>query len=149
MPPAFAIADDEDLLAAVRGKTSYKDTPDELPGQWDANNSTITQQAGEVVDDAKRNLYMRTGSDKWYTDTGYGQALVAMTALKAKEAVENINIESYGIGDETLRFSNADPESSQQIAAWSREVERALNKANVNFGKKQDNNFQNTSSFIG
>lgn len=147
--PPFAITSDEELLEAARDKTSYADTNDEWPGSYDSNNSEVTGQAGGNMDDAKRVLYMRTGSDQWYSDVAYGQALVALTAMKAKEAVENINIQSYGIGDETLSFSNADPETSQQIQSWSSEVNEGLNESAINFEKDQDLSFSNTSAYIG
>jgi hypothetical protein len=137
--PPFAITSDIELEEAVRDKTSYSDTGDEWP----------TTQAGGNVEDAKRVLYMKTDSTEWYTDVAYGQALVAMTAMKAKEAVENINIDSYGIGDESLSFSNADPDSSQQIRSWSSEVNEGLAESKVNFDKKQDLQLRNTSSYIG
>lgn len=147
--PSFAVTDDQELLEAVRDKTSYSDTTDEWPGSYDSQNSEITGQAGGNVDDAKRILYMRTGSEQWYTDLAYGQALVAMAAMKAKEAVENINIQSYGIGDETLSFTNADPDDSQQIRSWSSEVNEALQRSDVEFEHEQDLGFKNTSSYIG
>lgn len=137
--PTFAITDDTELESAVRDKTSYSDTSDEWP----------SSQASGNIEDAKRVLYMRTGSDQWYTDVAYGQALVAMTAMKAKEAVENINIASYGIGDETLSFTNADPDSSQQIRSWSSEVNEGLNKSEVAFENDPDLSFSNTASYIG
>ena len=137
--PSFAITDDTELESAVRDKTSYSDTSDEWP----------SSQASGNIEDAKRVLYMRTGSDQWYTDVAYGQALVAMAAMKAKEAVENINIASYGIGDETLSFTNADPDSSQQIRSWSSEVNEGLNKSEVAFEKDPDLSFSNTASYIG
>jgi hypothetical protein len=137
--PDFAITDDTELETAVRDKTSYSDTSDEWP----------STQADGNIDDAKRVLYMKTGSDKWYDDLAYGQALVAMTAMKAKAAIENINIQSYGIGDESLSFTNADPEDSQQIQSWSAEVNEALNQSDVAFEKEQDLQFSNTSSYIG
>lgn len=149
MPKPFAITSDEELLTAVRDKTSYSDTTDEWPGSYDSNNNELTGQAGGNVDDAKRILYMKTGSDKWYSDLAYGQALVAMSAMKAKEAVENINISSYGIGDESLSFTNAGPEESQQIASWSKEVNEALAESGVEFEKSQDLPLGNTSSYIG
>jgi hypothetical protein len=145
--PSFAVTDDEELLAAVRGKTSYADSNDEWPGSYSSGD--ITDQAGENVDDAKRLLYVKTGSQQWYDDTAYGQALVAMTALKAKEAVENVNIDSYGIGDETLSFTDADPDDSQQIQAWSSEVNDMLSKAEVQFDHEQDLSFSNTTAYIG
>lgn len=137
--PPFAVTDDDELETAVRDKTSYDDVADEWP----------QSQATGNINDAKRVLYMKTDSDKWYNDVAYGQALVAMTAMKAKEAVENINIESYGIGDESLRFSNADPDSSQQIQSWSSEVNEGLAESKLNFEKKQDLTLRNTSSYIG
>lgn len=137
--PDFAITNDAELEQAVRDKASYSDTSDEWPND----------QATGNIEDAKRVLYMKTASDEWYEDIAYGQALVAMTAMKAKEAVENINISSYGIGDESLSFSNADPESSQQIRSWSNEVDAGLQESAINFEKTQDLPFGNTSSYIG
>jgi hypothetical protein len=147
--PSFAVTTDEELLAAVRDKTSYSDVPDQWPGSWDSNSSELTGQAGGNIDDAKRYLYAKTGSDQWYSDVAYGQALVAISAMKAKGAVENINISSYGIGDEQLSFSNATPEQSQQLQEWSAEAEEMLNKSDVQFDKDPDIQFSNTSSYIG
>jgi len=137
--PPFAITNDAELESAVRDKASYDDTGDEWP----------TSQAEGNINDAKRILYMKTGSDEWYDDVAYGQALVSLSAMKAKEAVENVNISSYGIGNETLSFDNADPDSSQQIRSWSDEVDTALDESAINFEKSQDLPFGNTSSYIG
>lgn len=142
-PPKYAVTTDGELVEAVRAKTSYEDSPDELPG------AANTGQLEHIIQDAKRYLYAKTGSDKWYTDTAYGQSLVALLALKMKEAVENINIERYGIGDETLSFSNADPEDSQQVVSWSSEMNEMLDKSGVQFPNKQDLNMRNTASYIG
>lgn len=147
--PSFAVESDEELLAAVRDKTSYSDSTDEWPGSYDSANSEVTDQAGGNIADAKRILYTRTGSQGWYGDVAFGQALVAMTAMKAKEAVENINIQSYGIGDETLSFTNADPEDSAQLQSWSSEVNEALDKSEASFEHEQDFGLSNTSSYIG
>jgi hypothetical protein len=139
MAKSFAVTNDSELEAAVRDKTSYEDNPDEWP----------STQADGNIEGAKRELYIKTGSDQWYSDLAYGHALVAMTALKAKEAVENINIDSYGIGNQSLSFNNADPDDSQQIRAWSAEVDEALSESDVSFDKKQDLPLRNTSSYIG
>jgi len=136
---SFAIETDAELETAIRDKTSYNDSVDEWP----------TDQADGNIEDAKRVLFIRTGSDKWYSDIAYGQALVAMGALKAKEAVENINIASYGIADESLSFSNADPDSSQQIQSWSSEINESLRQSDVNFEDEQDLQMRNTSGYIG
>lgn len=140
--PSFAVTSDSEVETAVRDKTSYDSTPDELLGD-----ATSGQFSG-ILDDAKRRLYSRTGSEEWYSDVSYGQALVALTALKAKEAVENVNIDSYGIGDETLSFHNADPEDSQQIQAWSAEVNSSIAESSIEMD--EDNvKFSNTASYIG
>ncbi len=139
--PDFAISSDAELVTAARDKTSY-DTAT-LPGD------DTQGQARGLIDDAKRELYMRTGADEWYEDVALGQALVAMTALKFKEAVENIEIERYGIGDEDVRFSNASPEDSQQIVSWSQEVTEALKRSEVPFETESNISFTNTASYIG
>lgn len=141
--PSFAVTSDAELETAVRDKTSYSATADELPG------SDTTGQFKGIMEDAKRVLYMRTDSDQWYSDIGYGQALVAMTALKAKESVENIHIQSYGIGDENLTFSNAGPDESQQITSWANEVNEGIDKSDLSFDKGGSPKFSNTSSYIG
>lgn len=142
--PNFAVTSDSELEDAARDKTSYDDAADELPGSHD----TDSQMQG-IIEDAKRVLYMKTGSDQWYSDVAYGQALVALTAMKMKEAVENVNIESYGIADERLSFHNADPEDSQQIQSWSGEVNEGLDESGVEFDKAQNLSLKNTSSYIG
>lgn len=140
--PDFAVTSDQELENAVRDKTSYSASADELPGGHDSG------QMGGVIEDAKRILYMRTGSDQWYSDVAYGQALISLTAMKAKEAVENVNIASYGIGDESISFSNADPEDSQQIQSWSTEVTDALSSSDIEF-ENNDPSLRNTASYIG
>jgi hypothetical protein len=141
--PSFAVTSDSELEAAARDKTSYDDNADELPGAHDSG------QMEGLIEDAKRVLYMKTGSDKWYSDVAYGQALVALTAMKMKEAVENVNIERYGIADETLSFHNADPEDSQQIQSWSSEVNEGLDESGIDFDKSQSLTLSNTSSYVG
>lgn len=136
-----SVTTDAELERAARDKTSY-DTS-ELPGD-----DTSGQFQG-IMQDAKRHLEIRTGSDSWYSDLAYGHALVCMTALKMKEAVENVNISSYGIGDEQVAFSDTDPETSQQIISWSSEMSMAINQSGVSFPNQQDETFQNTGSFIG
>lgn len=137
--PSFAVTNKSELLHAVRDKTSYSNTTDEWP----------KEQAEGNLKDAQRILYMRTGSKEWFDEVAYGQALVALTAMKAKEAVENVNIDSYGIGNETLSFANADPDDSQQIRSWSSEINEGLNVSDISFEKEQDLQFNNVSSYIG
>lgn len=137
--PDFALENDSELKSAVRDATSYDNTEDELPAaQLDGN-----------LDDAKREMYGRTGSEAWYDDVNYGQALQKWTCIVAKAAVENINIESYSIADESITLSNADPDDSQQIRLWMQQVSRAIRDSDVNFENSQDLSFSNTSAYIG
>jgi len=142
-PKPFAVTNDQELETAVRDKTSYDSNPDELPGDYQSGQFT------GIVEDAKRVLYMRTKTDDWYSDLSYGQALVALTAMKAKAAVENVNIQSYGIGDESLSFTNADPETSQQIQAWSSEVSEGIDQSEISAVSEEQPRFSNTASYIG
>lgn len=137
--PSFALTDDSELTEAVRDATSYDDNNDELPS---------TQLAG-LLEDAKREMYGRTKSDKWYSDVNYGQALKAWTCIIAKAAVENINIDSYSIADESISLTNAAPDESQQIQMWMNQVHRGLNQSEVGFPNEQDLSFTNTSGYIG
>jgi hypothetical protein len=141
--PSYAITSDTELITAVRDLTSYDDTQDELPG--DAN----TGQMSGLVDQAKRDMAIKTGSDEWYDDLGYGNALVAHLAIIAKAAVENINLVSYSIGNERVELSNADPEDSQQIQTWAQQVANGLDNAEVAFENDQDLSLRNTASYVG
>lgn len=137
--PNFALENDPELKDAVRDTTSYAETNDELP----------PAQLDGLLDDAKREMYGRTGSQDWYTDVNYGQALKSWTCIISKAAVENINIDSYNIADETISLSNADPDDSQQIRVWMNQVSRSLRQSDVQFENSQDLSFSNTSAYIG
>lgn len=137
--PEFAVTNEKELIAAVRDKTSYDDSPDQWP----------TEQAKGNFEDAQRYMYAKTGSKDWFSEVAYGQAMVALTAMKAKGAVENINISSFGIGDEQLSFTNATEEDSQQLREWSSEVDEMLNKSDIEFESDPDLSISNTASYIG
>lgn len=139
--PDYAVTEDEELERAARDKTSYGD--DELPGDHHSG------QMEGIINDAKRVMSSKTGSDQWYQDTAFGQAMVSLVAMKMKEAVENVNISSYGIGDETVSFNSDNPETSQQIRSWSAEIDSMLDNSSVNFTNKQDHGLRNTGAFIG
>jgi len=106
-------------------------------------------QLGGLLDDSKRDLYVLTGSDEWYDDIAYGQALKAWTQVLAKSAVENIHIESYSIADETISLSNADPDASQQIQLWMKQVNQSLDKSEAEFPNYEQLTLRNTSSYVG
>lgn len=137
--PSYAIDNDAELKSAVRDGASYDNTADELPGS----------QLEGVLNDAKRDMHIKTGSDKWYSDMAYGQALKAHACILAKAAVENINIASYSIGDESVRLRNADPEDSQQIQNWASQVSDSLSQSNISIEDSTDLSLSNTGSYIG
>lgn len=141
--PSYAITSDQELETAVRDTTSYDSTSDELPGAHDSG------QMQGIINDAKRDMDIATGSNQWYSDLAYGQALKAHACILAKAAVENINIVSYSIGDESVTLSNADPEDSQQISAWAKQVKQSLDQSDIEFEHTQDLSFRNTSAYIG
>lgn len=139
MAQPFQLTTDQQLKEAVRDATSYADTQDELPdSQLDGN-----------LADAKRDMFIETGSDKWYDDVAYGQALKAWTQVIAKAAVENINIDSYSIADEEISLSNATPEQSQQLMLWTKQSSKALDKSDVDFPNYSQLTLKNTSGYVG
>jgi len=139
MAEPFQLTTDDDLLTAVRDAVSYDDTPDELPQ---------TQLEG-LLNDAKRDMYIKTGSKGWYDDVAYGQALKGWTQILSKAAVENINIASYSIADEEISLRNADPDSSQQIQLWMEQVNMALDKSELPFERYENLSLKNTTDYIG
>lgn len=139
MTQPFQLTDDTELKAAVRDATSYDDTQDQLPeSQLDGN-----------VADAKRDMYIETGSSEWYSDLAYGQALKAWTQIVAKAAVENINIESFSIADEQISLSNASRDQSQQIQLWLSQASTALDKSDEDFPTYENLSLSNTASYVG
>jgi len=141
--PSYAITSDAELVTAVRDLTSYDDTTDELPGD------DTTGQLSGLIDQAKRDMHTKTGSSSWYSDLGYGNALVAHLAIISKAAVENINLVSYTIGNERVEMANADPEDSQQIQTWAKQVKEGLDNSGVEFENSQSLSLRNTASYIG
>lgn len=141
--PSYAITSDSELVSAVRDLTSYDDTTDELPG--DAS----TGQMSGLIDQAKRDMHTKTGSSDWYSDLGYGNALVAHLAIISKAAVENINLVSYTIGNERVELANADPEDSQQIQTWAAQVKDGLDNSDLELETSANVQMSNTASYIG
>lgn len=128
---------DAELTDAVRGETSYEDTPDELP----------QSQLDTIIERAKGKLELTTGSDQWYSDDGLGFALVAYTSMRAKAAVENVPLGSYSIGDEQVTFDTDDPEDSQQLQQWAEDVRDGLNGSDLDTA--QGLTMENSSGYIG
>lgn len=133
----FEISSIEELKARVWQATSYEDSPDELP----------ETQLESLIKDAQLKVYLKTGSDQWFTDPGLGLVLFAYTCMRAKAAIENFAIVRYAIGDETVTTRNADPDDSQQIQMWAEDVRDGLNASSVDMTQRPT--LENTSGYIG
>jgi len=139
MAEPFQLTNDTELLQAARDALSYDATPDELP----------QAQLKSLLDDAKRDMYIETDSTEWYNDVAYGQALKAWTQIISKAAVENINIDSYSIADEEISLQNSNPDSSQQIRLWMKQVTTSLDKSKLTFPTRTNVSLSNTADYIG
>lgn len=128
---------DTELKDVVRGMTSYDDAPDELPAS----------QLDKVVERAKAELELETGSDAWFSDDGLGFALAAYVSMRAKAAIENVPLSGYSIGDERVSFDQSAPEDSHQLQQWAEDVQTGLDasSADTSVGPVPTN----TSSYIG
>lgn len=128
---------DAKLKSAVRAETQYGDNSNELP---DSELETI-------MENAKRRVYLETGSKAWYTDEGMGLVLLAYTCMRAKSAVENIPIAGYTIGDEQIQTRQANPDDSAQFQQWAEDIRVGLDASDVDSSSRQQ--IGNTSSYIG
>lgn len=131
------ITSDEELKDRVRADTQYDDNPDELP------ESTLDV----IIETAKLRVKLKAGTDEWYEDDGLGLVLHAYTCMRAKVAVENVNIEEYQLGNQRVRTRNADPETSQQMQQWADDIVVGLQGSDRY--NPQRPALQNSSSYIG
>lgn len=128
---------DSELREIVRAETSYDNTPDELP----------LSQLETIVERAKARLALETGSEAWYADEGLGFALAAYASMRAKAAVENVPLSDYSIGDEDLSFVDTEPETSQQLNQWAKDVRVGLDASDRDTASGPQP--ANTSGYIG
>lgn len=124
----FIPENDTELETAVRELTGYGDMLD--ADVYDAQ-----------VRLAKMRLYNKTGRSDFYENTNLTQALVAYTAMLTKESVENIPIEGYKIGDESVQFR--DYSESQLLELLAEILAEALSE--LDDGTKS---MRNTSNYI-
>lgn len=134
----YIITSDEQLKDRVLSATQY-DEDDFTRTDTDLDN---------LIDDAKLKVFVKTGSDAWYTDSGIGMALYAYTCMRAKAAVENISIEGYTLGNETVKMHNATPEQSQQIQQWVDDIADGLGSSTA-VNSAGSTGVINTSGYIG
>lgn len=131
------LTSDSELLDAVRAETQYSDSESELPAS----------ELEEIMQNAKRRVFLETGSKAWYSDEGIGLVLLAYTAMRAKSAVENAPIAGYTLGDEQVQIRQADPDTSAQIQQWAEDVRVGLDASDLDSSNR--NQIRNTSSYIG
>jgi hypothetical protein len=137
MTESFQITSDYELKQAVRHATQYGHNDDELPD--DALEGHI--------DDAKRDLFLRTNVKKWYDDLGLGQALKALTCIYAKVAAENYPYDAYEFNEYSIEVNSQVKSESPQFTTWESQVNRALdNSVEADSGTVS---FTNTSDYIG
>lgn len=130
-------SDDSELRQIVRSETGYEDSPDELP----------QSRLDILIERAKGKVELTTGSTKWYSDKGLGYALAAYTAMRAKASMENVSLEGYTFGAESVTFADTDPETSQQLQQWAEDVKDGLDFSSVD--TQQGVSPRNTSGYIG
>lgn len=133
--PDFAPDSDSDVRRYVRALTDYDDSPDEL--------QQIELQT--QMDIAKLDIYNDVGSDKFYTDAGLGQALIATTAIYAKAAVENYSISGWQIGDQQIDVRGVSDGTDVQFQRWATLAATGLQASDAT----PDHTPTNTSDYIG
>jgi len=134
MPPEFAPSDQNDVVDYVRGLTDYDDTPDQLP-------STALET---LIDLARLRIYNSVGSKQFYADAGLGQALVATTAILAKERVENYSIASWSVGDQSVTVEGSG--TAEQFNDWNDIVLEGLQASDAT--PSASGGLRNTTSFM-
>lgn len=134
---SYSITGDADLKTKVRGLTLYEDTADELDA------TTLSTQ----IDIAKLRVKNKTDSDSWYSDDGLGQVLLGVTAILAKNAMENYSVSSWSIGDQVIDVNGAGDRDQSQFEDWNDMVLEGLQATNVTIDTGPSPS--NTSSYIG
>lgn len=132
----YTVDSEADLKQLARGITGYEDTPDELPA---SDMSTLIQVAA-------MNVQNDTGSEKWFSDSGLGQALLFTLSVRAKERVENYSVSSWSVGDQTINVQGAGDDEQAQFQNWNEQINKGLEASDVvttGFAPK------NNSSYIG
>lgn len=128
---------DSELERIVRGETGYADHEDELP----------PQDMEIIIGQSKAKVELKTGSDKYYSNDGLGFALSAYAKMRAKASMENVSMASYTFGDEQVSFSDADPETNQQLRQWAEDVRIGLDSTDIDTDPSAKP--RNTSGYIG
>lgn len=131
---SFVPSSEADLHTYVRELTQYEDAPDGLP----------SDKLNTHIDIAKLRLYNRVDSDKWFTDAGLAQALLGMTAILAKAAVENYSVTSWNVADQEIDVSGMGDEDAAQFQQWAEMVYQGLRNSDAT----PDYSVSNTANYI-
>lgn len=107
--PGFVPTNDREAATLVRALTDYENTPDELT---DAN----LQQHLKL---AKLRIYNEVDSNDFFSDSGLGQALIALAAIHAKLAVENYSVSGFTVGDQQIDVSGVRDADAAQLQIWA------------------------------
>jgi len=137
--PSYAPTSDAAVIERVRAETGYADTPDELP---QATAQTLVQDAKMRLNAA---VQSRLEANTFYDDIGLVEALIGVTAIKAKAHVENVSVASWDFGDGRVETRTSDGESLQ-TAQYEQMVADGL--ANANVGPRT-RSITNTHDYIG
>lgn len=113
------ITSDAELITRVRAATGYEES--DLP----------TTDIDSIISTAKLRLSSETDASDWYTDSGLGLALFAYTCMRVKAAVENIPLQSYSLGDESVSFTTGDETNSIQLNQWAEDVRVGLESSDA------------------
>lgn len=134
---SLQIEDNDELLSRVRAETSYDDDPDELPDE----------QLSSIIETAKLHVAVKTGAEDWYSSPALSLVLLAYSCMRAKSAVENIPLQSYTLGDETVSFDTDDPDASVQLQQWAEDINVGM--AEYDAGSDDARVPTNTAGYIG
>lgn len=132
-----SIADQAELRDKVYAATSYDNSPDELP----------QSQLDTIIDTVQMRLSIEADSEQWYSDKGLSLALLGYTCMRAKASMENIPLQSYTLGDETVSFDTDDPEDSVQLQQWAEDIATGLAHFESQSGNARVP--RNTAGYIG
>lgn len=128
---SYDITSDNEAKNAVRRLTQYDES------------DISTSDLDGVLEDAKREIALRSEATKWYSDRGLGHALVGMTAALAKGAVENSPVRVANIGPNDTTFRTSDGESLQ-LGQYEDMVQRGLAESDETSAGTQSIRLTNT-----
>jgi len=142
---SYDITTDDELTTRVRALSQYADDPQELP----------SGELSTLVADAKREIHLRTDSNKWYDDAsgtlqdrGLTQALLGLTLVKAKNAVENYSVSAWDVLGQTINVTGVADTDASQFEKWIGMMDEGLAKSSQTDEGDIPTNI-NSTSYIG